>query len=169
MDTVLKLIIIIFFSWFLAFLSEKNESIQPQICHEVVLVQVEKPKSKSDLLIEEAKKYLGTKYRYGGKTPKGFDCSGFTQYIYKKEKIKLARSAGEQAKQGKKIKVKKAKRGDLLFFGKKKSISHVGIIISEQDEPLTIIHAASSQGIVTTNIGTSKYWRSKLKFAKRLL
>ena len=168
MDTLLKVFAIIFFSGFLAFLSEKNESVKPEICHKVVLVQQEKPKSKGDLIIEEAKKYVGTKYRYGGKSPKGFDCSGFTQYIFKKEKIKLDRSAKAQSKQGEEIEFEKAAKGDLLFFGRKKSISHVGIVISEIDEPLTIIHAATSQGIVTTNLEESKYWQPKMKFVKRL-
>lgn len=171
MDTLIRITATIFFSGFLAFLSEKNAFAQPKNSHEVqevIIDSIEKSKSKSDLLIEEALKHLGTKYRYGGKSPKGFDCSGFTQYIFKKQKIQLARSAREQSKQGKKIKLSKAKKGDLLFFGTKKSISHVGIVISKSGKPLTIIHSATSQGIVTTDIEASKYWSSKMRFAKRL-
>ncbi len=167
MDTFLKITTIIFFSGFLAFLSEKNENTVPEICQDEVPIQLEKSKSKSDLIVEKAKKYLGTKYQYGGQSPKGFDCSGFTKYIFKGEKIKLARSAKEQAKQGTKVAFEKAEKGDLLFFGKQKSISHVGIVISETTEPLTIIHATSSRGIVTTKLKESKYWQSKMKFAKR--
>lgn len=167
MDTFIRIIAIIFFSGFLAFLSEKNENVQPPICHKTLFVSSEKPKSKSEIVTEEAMKHLGTKYRFGGKSSKGFDCSGFTQYIFKKGEIKLARSAKEQANQGRKIELEKVEKGDLLFFGKKKSITHVGLILSEWDEPLMIIHATSSQGIVTTNLKESKYWESKIKFAKR--
>ncbi|WP_054671683.1 C40 family peptidase [Lentilactobacillus senioris] len=78
-----------------------------------------------------AKKYLGTRYIYGGTTPYGFDCSGYTQYVYKKSiKKNLARTAQAQYNSTSKVSSSKVQKGDLVYFGaSKRSISHVGIYI----------------------------------------
>ena len=51
----------------------------------------------------------------------------------------------------------------MIFFGKGNAITHVGIVVSEKGEPLTMIHSSTSKGIIITNIETSTYWKSKLK------
>ena len=57
-------------------------------------------------MVDYAKQYIGTKYKSGGKDPKGFDCSGFTQYVMKKFDYDISRVSGSQEKEGKKVKIK---------------------------------------------------------------
>lgn len=80
-------------------------------------------------LYDEATNYLGLKYVWGGASlTKGADCSGFTQQIYKKYGVSLPHHAADQAKMGTKITSKKnLQAGDLVFFGSKNNITHVGI------------------------------------------
>lgn len=85
--------------------------------------------SGGNALYDEATNYLGLKYVWGGASlTKGADCSGFTQQIYKKFGVSLPHHAADQAKMGTKITSKKnLQAGDLVFFGSKNNITHVGI------------------------------------------
>ena len=87
-------------------------------------------------IIENSLKFLNSPYLWGGRTPYGIDCSGFSQQVYKLNGFQLARDASQQALQGKEVKLEKAKPGDLAFFGDKK-ITHVGIIMDSNK----IIHS----------------------------
>jgi len=110
-------------------------------------------------IIEYAKQFLGVKYVYGGSTPNGFDCSGFTQYVFKKFGIKLPRTAIEYANAGTKVSRENLKPGDLLLFDVNDSyrIGHVGIYIGNDK----FIHASSTKGKVV--IATlSKYGENLL-------
>ena len=109
-------------------------------------------------LLDYAKFFKGGKYVWGGTTPKGFDCSGYVQYLYKKNGINLPRTAWSQSKQG--IAVDKAhlEKGDLLFFltDKKRGIpvTHVGIYLGNGE----FIHAASKKkGIIISPLTHGHY------------
>ena len=78
-------------------------------------------------IIAEAKKYLGTPYVWGGTTPSGFDCSGFTSYVYKKAGISLPRTSRAQQNYGTQVSLSNVQPGDLVFMGK--PAYHVGIYI----------------------------------------
>jgi cell wall-associated NlpC family hydrolase len=96
-------------------------------------------------LLAKAKTYLGLPYRYGGMSPKGFDCSGFVRYVFGSMGIDLDRTSGSQAKQGDPIDLAHIQPGDLLFFstrGMRKGISHVGIYLGEG----RFIHASNWGG-----------------------
>jgi len=95
----------------------------------------QKEYSKSSI-IKNSLKFLNSPYLWGGRTPYGIDCSGFSQQVYKLNGFQLARDASQQALQGKEVKLDKAKPGDLAFFGDKK-ITHVGIIMDSNK----IIHS----------------------------
>lgn len=88
--------------------------------------------------------FLGTRYVYGGSTPSGFDCSGFTSYVYKNFGIDLNRASVDQAKQGVYTARNKLQPGDLVFFdtngGSKKVVNHVGMYVGDGK----FIHASSS-------------------------
>jgi peptidoglycan DL-endopeptidase CwlO len=113
-------------------------------------------------IVDYAKKQLGVPYEWAGEDPHGFDCSGFTTYVMKEFKKDLPRRAEDQYKSSKKVKQNKAQKGDLVFFNNGSGVSHVGIIISEKGQPLVMIHASSSKGIVITEIETSEYWLKRL-------
>lgn len=113
----------------------------------------------SEEIAKLAKNYLNAPYLWGGKTPFGIDCSGFTQMVYKMVGIKLFRDASQQATQGKVLNfLEEAKIGDLAFFDNEEgNIIHVGIVIS----PNEIIHASGQvridpldhQGIFNKDFG----------------
>jgi cell wall-associated NlpC family hydrolase len=89
-------------------------------------VQQYERKTKSSRAATVARRYLGVPYRYGGSTPRGFDCSGYTQYVYNKIGIKLPRRASLQRKAT--HRVRNPRVGDLVFFHNKGgSVYHVGI------------------------------------------
>jgi peptidoglycan DL-endopeptidase CwlO len=126
--------------------------------------------SKRDSIVDFALNYLNTPYRYGGTNEKGFDCSGFTCFVLGYNGVNMPRSSGEIGKASEKIDVKDAKKGDLLFFGKNQnSIHHVGIVISDTDEPLTMIHASTSNGVIITVVPESDYWTKLLQYAGRVV
>ena len=95
-----------------------------------------KPKSE---IIETAQYYLNSPYLWGGKTPFGIDCSGFTQMVYKLNGYKLLRDASQQATQGESLSfIEESEPGDLAFFDNEEGvITHVGIIMEDN----YIIHA----------------------------
>ena len=116
-----------------------------------------------DEMVLYAKQQLGVKYVHGGTTPKGFDCSGYTTYIFQAYKINLPRRAVDQYDKSVKVKEKDVKKGDLVFFDSGNGVNHVGMIISEKGESPVMIHASTSQGIVVTDIMKSDYWKKRLK------
>lgn len=83
----------------------------------------EQIQAQRNAIVKDAKSYLGVKYVWGGTTPKGWDCSGFTQYVYGKNGIKLPRTTSQQRNVGKVVSVKDAKPGDLIWIP-----GHIGII-----------------------------------------
>ncbi len=106
--------------------------------HQFDGVSTSQKKSKS-LLINTALLYLNAPYLWGGKTPFGLDCSGFTQMVYKLNGYKLLRDASQQATQGEPLSfIEESEPGDLAFFDNAEGhITHVGIIMKDH----YIIHA----------------------------
>ena len=121
-------------------------------------------------IIQTAKSYRGTPYRYGGTTRSGIDCSALVYHSFAAAGVKLPRTSTEQSKLGKKIPVKKARPGDILFFAtckKKKEVTHTGIVTEAQKNSLRFIHASTSLG-VTEDYLSNSYWIKAFLFAKRL-
>lgn len=102
-----------------------------------------------DSVVCYALEYLGTPYRYGGRSPKGFDCSGFANYVFEAFDICLERTSRFQAREGKEVDLEFVQKGDLLIFtgrnAKARTPGHVGIVISDKGEPLQFVHASSSR------------------------
>lgn len=115
-----------------------------------------------DEIVLTAKAQLGTPYVWAGSTPEGFDCSGFTSYVMSLNGEQLPRRSVDQYDSSKKVKAKNVNRGDLVFFDNGSGISHVGIIVSTPGEPLTMIHASTSSGVIVTVIPDSTYWSNRL-------
>ena len=122
-------------------------------------------------IVDYAHDYLGTDYVYGGKTPDGFDCSGFTCHVMKKYDVKLPPVSASQAKEGKKVKMKNARPGDLVFFRKTPAgkVFHVALVVdNDKKEGLKVIHS-TSRGVVVDNISKSDYWRPKISIVRDVL
>ena len=116
-------------------------------------------------IIKTAKKYIGVPYKWGGTTPKGFDCSGYVQYVFNKHGIELPRTSREQYYTGYKVSKSNLQPGDLVFFNiSGKGVSHVGIYIGDGD----YLHSASSKGIVIADL-FGNYWSSYYLGARRVL
>ena len=113
-------------------------------------------------VVAYAKQFLGCKYVYGGTTTSGFDCSGFTQFVYKHFGITLNRTAAAQYSNGKAVTDLQA--GDLVMFGKS-GINHVGIYIGGN----TFIHAANPSRGVTIDTLASGYYKTNYVGARRIL
>lgn len=116
------------------------------------------PPGKRGDIIKTAEKFIGTRYRYAGADPRGFDCSGFTSYVFKQHGLAIPRSATAQFKNGERIAINRAKAGDLVFFRISGSgISHVGIYAGD----FRFIHAPSSGKRVRYDDIRTDYWRKK--------
>jgi lipoprotein Spr len=100
-----------------------------------------------DSLLRLADKQIGKPYISPGRTPAGFDCSGFTFYCFREHSIYLPYSAHEQAEIGKEISLTDAEAGDLIFFQgydlKDKAVHHVAILVNKKGEKLRFVHSAS--------------------------
>ena len=122
-------------------------------------------------LVYHARKQKGVKYRYGGKSPRGFDCSGYTSYVYQQENLALSPSSQAQAVAGKKIRWRDTQPGDLLFFSKngRGKVSHVAMVIKNTGEELVVIHSTSSKGVMEQDVLSSTYWKPKMLFARDVL
>jgi len=91
-------------------------------------------------VVDTATSMIGIPYRYGGETPKGFDCSGLVQYSYEAAGISVPRTSREQYQSSRPIGLADARPGDLLFFRYDQRISHVAIYLGED----RFVHAPSS-------------------------
>ena len=125
-----------------------------------------------DTLIAESMKYLGTPYRWAGKTPKGFDCAGFTRYIYGKFGVTLAPSAGGQYNMCSRVEDDSLKVGDLVFYGGRKhtkGVGHVGIVTEVNDDgTFRFIHSSTQNGIIITR-SNELYYKKRYIGACRII
>ncbi len=120
-------------------------------------------------LITSAKSYLGTRYRLGGTSYSGIDCSAFVQNAFRQISIELPRVATEQAQKGYQIMLSEVRVGDLLFFHTKgRYVSHVGIVEKVENDIIYFIHSASSTGVTISSLNDN-YWGRKFLFAKRII
>lgn len=131
------------------------------------VVQPEDPASANAVLMR-ALSLVGTPYRFGGNTPDGgFDCSGLVNYVYRDMlDLKLPRTSRELAQvQGPKIAPERLAAADLVFFGSRGSVSHVGIYVGEG----RFVHAPSTGGTVRLDRLDGPYWIDHYSGARRVL
>lgn len=136
-------------------ISETNE--------EVVVVSDKKLRKK---LVKTALKYEGTRYRGGGTTKKGMDCSGLIFAVFKEHGITMPRRSIDQGRKGRDIKLKKVKEGDLLFFNnnpKRNVINHVGMVVNIKGDEILFIHASSKKGVMISSLKEPYHMRTFIK------
>lgn len=121
--------------------------------------------SSATSLLNSAKSYIGTPYKWGGTTTSGFDCSGFIQRSFKDVGISLPRTTGQQYAMGTAVAKKNLQAGDLVFFNTNgKGVSHAGIYVGSNN----FIHASTSKGVMISSINDPYYWGKRYIGAKRV-
>jgi LysM repeat protein len=115
-----------------------------------------------DSLVRYAKTLINTPYRSGSKNGKGFDCSGYTSYVYRKFGMTLNGSSGSQVANGQEVDIDNLKKGDLVFFkgqnSKNSRIGHVGIFLNRNaDGSFNFIHSANGGGVRIDNSNADYY------------
>ena len=122
--------------------------------------------SSGNAVINGALRYLGSRYVYGGSSPSGFDCSGFTSYVYRNfAGVSLPRSSRAQASVGTAVSINNLQAGDLVFYNTSgRGISHVAIY----DGNGGLIHATNPRTGVIRESMNSRYWSSRYVTARRV-
>lgn len=116
-------------------------------------------------IISNAFQYIGVPYVFGGTSPYGFDCSGFTKYVFASAGISLPRTADNQFYAGTRVSMNNLRAGDLVFFETyEPGPSHVGIYIGDGE----FIHAGSSTGVAVSGL-YDRYWGQRYIGACRVL
>ncbi|BFH65844.1 MULTISPECIES: C40 family peptidase [Paenibacillus] len=110
-------------------------------------------------------KTVGVSYKTGGSTTKGFDCSGFTQYVLKKMGVSVPRQSNAQFRTGTPVSKSQLRAGDLVFFNTTGGgVSHVGIYIGNG----SFAHSSSSKGVTISKLSNS-YFAKRYIGAKRVM
>jgi probable lipoprotein NlpC len=142
---------------------EKTEVLFPEKLDKVSLQQVLN-EERTEALKKHFTSWKGTRYRYGGLSRKGVDCSGFTLLTYKELfGMSLPRTVREQVKKGQKVQRASLQPGDLVFFKTGIFQKHVGIYL-EDDQ---FMHASRSRGVMISRLDNS-YWKKRYWKAKRI-
>ncbi len=152
-----------------------RESVYPSPAEEPLIQSKQEPVSLASWeirdqrreIVSKAREFLGVTYVWGGTTPRGFDCSGLSYFVYKLHGIELPRVSWLQFREsaGRSIKKSQLKHGDLVFFTTyKKGPSHVGIYIGDNH----FIHASPTKGVTISDLN-EPYFRSRYLGAKMVL
>lgn len=124
----------------------------------------------ADTVIKTARSFIGTKYKMGGSTRAGMDCSGLTFTCFKSVSINLPRTSSAQSQVGKNIKLDDIEKGDLVFFTDKKGhkkVTHVGLVTEVKKDRIKFIHSTTHLGVIENDL-LSDYYKVLFLKAVRL-
>lgn len=136
-----------------------------------VIKNTSKSSNKIDRIVANALKFQGVRYKYGGTTKRGMDCSGMVYVSCLQENVHVPRISRNMAKKGMKVSLKKAKKGDFLFFKTSRRnprINHVGLIVSVNKNQIRFIHSTTSRGVIISSL-SEKYWKNAFVKVNRIL
>ena len=114
-------------------------------------------------IVNTAMSAVGSPYRYGGRGPNAFDCSGLVVYSYQAAGVKVPRTSAQQFQASRPIAIEAARPGDLLFFRYSNKVSHVGIYLDQQ-----FVHAPSNGGHVSVQSLQQAHYRDRFVGVGRL-
>lgn len=135
---------------------------------------IETPKGNAtiaDNIINTALTFSGVRYKYGGTTRKGMDCSGLLYVSFSEHDVELPRTSSRMAERGTRIRVKDIEKGDLLFFKTtrgSKRINHVGMVVTVENDEIKFIHASTSRGVTISSLRDG-FWNQAFVKATRIL
>jgi cell wall-associated NlpC family hydrolase len=154
-----------------------NINVSPDITY----ISYKKPQPQYNYLLQEklnkinniesnAKSFLGVPYVWGATGPSKFDCSGFTQWVYRDAGINIPRVSKDQARVGEFVKYENLQRGDMVFFDTKKKrtglVSHVGIYLGNSN----FIHASSAgKSVVIYNFDDKDFYKERFLWGRRVI
>lgn len=113
-------------------------------------------------LINTAMQYSGVRYRGGGTTTAGMDCSGLVTTVFKTYDVSLPRSSNDMSKVGEKLNRNEIKKGDLVFFrtNGRSVINHVGLVTEVKDDEIIFIHSSVQRGVIISSTKEPYYQRT---------
>lgn len=113
-------------------------------------------------MINNAMTFIGVRYRGGGTTTSGMDCSGMVTAVFNLFEMKIPRSSSEMAKYGEKIATTDAQKGDLVFFktNGRGSINHVGMVVEVDGDEIKFVHSSTSKGVIVSSTKEPYYSKS---------
>lgn len=125
----------------------------------------------ADQVVEKAMAFSGTRYKFGGTTKRGMDCSGLIYVALQENDIPFPRVSHQMANEGKRIKLKEVEKGDLLFFKtskRGKRINHVGLVVDVDGDDIRFIHSTTSRGVIVSSLREG-FWNHSFVKATRIL
>ena len=125
----------------------------------------------AEKIVKHAKGFEGTRYKFGGTTKKGMDCSGLVYVSFLEEGLSLPRTSRAMSLQGKRLYLKEVSTGDLLFFEtnkNKKVINHVGLVVQTDRDNIYFIHSSTSRGVIISSLSET-YWKDNFVMARRVI
>lgn len=151
--------------------SKKSYSNKKRQTQTVKVNATTKPSKEAETIVKYAKKFNGTRYKYGGTTKRGMDCSGLIYTSFKDNNVNVPRTTSDLKNHGNWIDLKEVNVGDLVFFATKKNsrkVNHVGIVTNVRTGNVEFIHASSSRGVMISSLA-DKYWYFAFVQARRVL
>lgn len=131
--------------------------------------ELDKSKDFISRIIATAMRYQGTRYRSGGTSAAGFDCSGLMVKTFQEHDISLPRTSQEMSRLGTRLPNHEIKRGDLVFFKTRRGvISHVGLVTEVHNGVVKFIHSSTSSGVIISSLNED-YYRRTFSHASRIL
>ena len=151
--------------------SKKSYTNKKKETHSIKVNTPTKPSKEAETIAKYAKKFNGTRYKYGGTTKRGMDCSGLVYTSFRDNNVSVPRTTSDLKSYGDWIDIKEVNVGDLLFFATKKNsrkVNHVGIVTNVRTGHVEFIHASTSKGVMISSLA-EKYWYFAFVQARRVL